>query len=111
MRGHAAALCGYSCGHRPRSLKLAGYRNPPPVGHGRQGCRVLSVSYVSDLCFMFQVFHLNVAKVDMECCICCNGNICMLQAYVLIVSCVSDVYFKMFHRNVSKVDLVLHMLQ
>jgi hypothetical protein len=51
---------------------------------------------------MFQVLHLNVAKVNLRCCICCNGNICMLQAYVLIVSCVSNVLFQMFYLNVSK---------
>jgi hypothetical protein len=45
---------------------------------------------------MFQVFHLTTAKVDMGYCICCNANICMLQIYVSIVSCVSDVCFKCF---------------
>jgi hypothetical protein len=64
-------------------------------------------------CFqlMFQVFHLSVAKVDLRCCICCNGNICMLQAYVSSISGVSDILFQMFHLDVSKFDLLLHMLQ
>jgi hypothetical protein len=60
---------------------------------------------------MFQVFYLNVAKVDLECCICCSGNIRMLQAYVSIVSCVLDICFECFHLDVSKVDMVLHILQ
>ena len=42
---------------------------------------------------MFQVFHLNVVKVYLRCYICCNGNIRILQAYVLIIS---DIYFKCF---------------
>ena len=45
---------------------------------------------------MFQVFHLDVAKEDLRCCICCNDNICMLQAYVSSVSVVSNVCFKCF---------------
>jgi hypothetical protein len=57
---------------------------------------------------MFQVFHLSVAKVDLRC---CNGNICMLQAYVSSISGVSDILFQMFHLDVSKFDLLLHMLQ
>jgi hypothetical protein len=32
---------------------------------------------------MFKVFHLDVVKVDLRCCICSNDN--MLQAYVLSV--------------------------
>jgi hypothetical protein len=46
--------------------------------------------------FMFQVFFLNIAKVNLGCCICCNGNIHVLQAYVLSVSDVSDICFKCF---------------
>jgi hypothetical protein len=45
---------------------------------------------------MFQVFHLNVTKVNLGCCICCNGNIRMLQTSVLSVSGVSDICFKCF---------------
>jgi hypothetical protein len=90
---------------------------------------------------MFQMFNLNVAKVNMRCCICCNGNINMLQAYVSYVSDVSfkcfiwmfrkliwyctyrigytrmfqthilSVFKRMFHLDVSKIDRMLHMLQ
>jgi hypothetical protein len=60
----------------------------------------LDVAYIFQ-CFwrfrlMFQVFYLNVAKVDLGCCICCNGNIRKLQAYVSIISCVLDICFKCF---------------
>jgi hypothetical protein len=41
--------------------------------------------------FVFQVYYQDVAKVDMRCCICCNDNICILQAYVSSVSGVSNV--------------------
>jgi hypothetical protein len=51
---------------------------------------------------MFQVFHLDVAKVDLGCCICCIDNVRMLQVYV---SRVSDVYCKYFHLDVSKVNV------
>jgi hypothetical protein len=61
-----------------------------PVGT-RANAVFSSVSDVSDLCF--KCFHLNVAKVDLGFCICCKGNIRMLQAYV---SGVSDVCFKCF---------------
>jgi hypothetical protein len=60
---------------------------------------------------MFQVFHLNVVKVDLRCCICCNGNIRTLQAYVSNVSSVSTCLFQMLHLDVSRVDLVLNMMQ
>jgi hypothetical protein len=51
---------------------------------------------------MFQVFHLDVAKVDLGCCICCIDNVRMLQAYA---SRVSDVCCKCFHLDISKVDV------
>jgi hypothetical protein len=50
---------------------------------------------------MFQVFNLNVAKVDLGCCIRCKCKIRMLQAYVWSVSYVCLI----FHLDVSKVDL------
>ena len=51
---------------------------------------------------MFQVFHLDVAKVYLRCCICCNDNIRMLQAYVF--KCFICI-FQVFHLDVTKVDL------
>jgi hypothetical protein len=54
---------------------------------------------------LFQVFHLDVVKVDLGYCICCNDNIRMLQAYVSSISDVSDVCFKCVHLDVVKVDL------
>jgi hypothetical protein len=54
---------------------------------------MLRFKYFRRFRFMFQMFHLDIAKVDLRCCICCNDNICMLQAYV---SSVSDVCFKCF---------------
>jgi hypothetical protein len=60
---------------------------------------------------MFQVFYLNVAKVNMRC---CNGNIRMMQAYVLIVSCVLDVLFQISSgcfkssSSVAHVAMVIH---
>jgi hypothetical protein len=73
----------------PHGPELAGYHTPPP---GRPWPPATLRCF---RCFrlMFQVFHLNVAKVDLECYICCKGNICKLQAYV---SCISDVCFKSF---------------
>jgi hypothetical protein len=47
---------------------------------------------------MFQVFHLDVAKVDLRCCICCNDNICMLQVYVF--KCFRCI-FQVFHLDVA----------
>jgi hypothetical protein len=52
---------------------------------------------------MFQVFYLNVAKVDLGCFICCNDNIRMFQAYVQSVSVVSDACFNCFHLDVAYV--------
>jgi hypothetical protein len=54
---------------------------------------------------MFQVFHLDVAKVDLRCCICCNNNIRMLQTYVSVVS---DVCFKCFIGILQKYIWMLH---
>jgi hypothetical protein len=54
---------------------------------------------------MFQVFDLNVAKVDLGCCICCNDNIRMLQAYVFeCFSCFKSM-FQVFHHDVVEVYL------
>jgi hypothetical protein len=73
----------------PHGPELAGYHSPSP---GRPWPPATLWCF---RCFrlMFQVFRLNVAKVDLECYICCKCNIRMLQAYV---SCVSDVCFKSF---------------
>jgi hypothetical protein len=53
---------------------------------------------------LFQVFHLDAAKVDLRCCICCNDKIRMLQAYVQVLQ-----VFQTYVANVSsgcfKVDL------
>ena len=47
--------------------------------------------------------HMDVAKVDIECFICCNDNIRMFQAYVQSISVVSDTCFKCFHLDVAYV--------
>jgi hypothetical protein len=57
---------------------------------------------------MFQVFHLDVAKVYLGCFICCNDNVCMFQAYVQSVSVVLDISFKCFHLDVAYVAMVAH---
>jgi hypothetical protein len=57
---------------------------------------------------MFHVFHLDVAKVDMECFVCFNDNIQMFQAYVQSVYVVSDVCFKCFYLNVAYVVVAAH---
>jgi hypothetical protein len=54
---------------------------------------------------MFQVFHHNVAKVDLRCFICCNDNIHIFQVYVQSVSIVSDVCFKCFHLDVAYITI------
>jgi hypothetical protein len=48
---------------------------PHQVGRGRRRCRVKCFMHFK---LMFQVFHLDIAKVDLGCCICCNDNIRML---------------------------------
>jgi hypothetical protein len=50
---------------------------------------------------MFQVFHLNVTKVDPGCCICCKDNICMFASRYF--RCFRRL-FQMFHLDVSQVD-------
>jgi hypothetical protein len=54
---------------------------------------------------MFQVFHLNVAKVDLGCCICCSDNIHMLQAYVFMCFSCFKSMFQVFHHDVAEVYL------
>jgi hypothetical protein len=56
---------------------------------------------------MFQVFYLDVAKVDLRCCICCNDNIRMLQVYVLNVSGVFKHMFQVFRLDVAYVAMAL----
>jgi hypothetical protein len=82
-------------------LELASYRRSP-LG------RPWSPATLCFKCFscfrlMFQVFHLDVTKVDLQCCIRCNDNVRMLQAYVSSGSNVSVICFKCFIR-------MLHML-
>jgi hypothetical protein len=58
---------------------------------------------------MFWAFHPNVAKADLECCICCDDNILMLQAYVFeCFSCFKSI-FQVFHHDVAKI--YLHLAQ
>jgi hypothetical protein len=57
---------------------------------------------------MFQVFHLDVAKVDIGYCICCNDNIRILQVYVLSVSGVFRRMFQVFYLDVAYVVMTLH---
>jgi hypothetical protein len=57
---------------------------------------------------MFQVFHLDVTKIDLRCFICCNDNIGMLEAYILSVLGVSDVCSKCFI-SMLHILLWLHM--
>ena len=56
---------------------------------------------------LFQVFHLDVAKLDKGCCICFNDIICMLQAYVSSVSAILDVCFKCVYLDVAYVAIAL----
>ena len=54
---------------------------------------------------MFEAFNLNAVKVDLGCCICCNDNIRMLQAYVFeCFNCVKSM-FQVFHHDVAEVYL------
>jgi hypothetical protein len=50
---------------------------------------------------LFKVYHLDVAKLDLKCRICCSDNISILQTYVSSVSNVSDVCFKCVHLDVA----------
>ena len=52
--------------------------------------------------------HMDVAKVDIECFICCNDNIRMFQAYVQSISVVSDTCFKCFHLDVAYIAMAAH---
>jgi hypothetical protein len=56
---------------------------------------------------LFQVYHLDVVKLDLKCRICCSDNISMLQTYVSSVSNVSDVCFKCVHLDVAYVAMTL----
>jgi hypothetical protein len=56
---------------------------------------------------MFQVFYLDVAKVDLSCCICCNDNIRMLQAYVSKCFRCFKCMFQVFHLDVTYVAMAL----
>jgi hypothetical protein len=60
---------------------------------------------------MFQVFDLDVVKVDLGYFICYNDNICMFQAYTQSVLVVSDTCFKCFHLDVAYVAMAIHMFQ
>jgi hypothetical protein len=53
---------------------------------------------------MFQMFHLDVAEVYLRCCICCNDNIRMLQAYIF--KCFRRM-FKAFHLDVAYVVMAI----
>jgi hypothetical protein len=75
----------------PSRPELASYRIPQPGRPWLSATPCLKCFRRFQL--MFQVFHLNVAKVNIGCCICCNGNMRMLQANV---SSVSDVCLKCF---------------
>jgi hypothetical protein len=57
---------------------------------------------------LFQVFHLDIAKVDLGCCICCNDIIRMLQAYVSTVLDVSEVCFMCVYMYVAYVAMPIH---
>jgi hypothetical protein len=91
--------CVVSCTGRPSPnqgpvlspTELAGYRISSP-----DRPRPPATPCFRRFILMFQVFYLDVAKVNLGCCICCNDNIRMLQAYVSSVLCVSDVYLKCF---------------
>ena len=48
------------------------------------------------------MFYLDVVKVYLRCCICCNDNIRMLQAYIF--KCFRRM-FQVFHLDVAKIDL------
>jgi hypothetical protein len=54
---------------------------------------------------MFELFHLDVAKIDLGCCIRCNDNIRMLQAYVF--KCFKHM-FQVFHLDVAYVAMAIH---
>ena len=73
----------------------------------RDVAHVVVAIHVCFICFrcMLQVFHRDVAKVDLD-----VAYTCMLQAYVSIVSGISYVCCKCFIW-IAKVDLVLHILQ
>jgi hypothetical protein len=74
-----------------------------------------SPPYVANVCFnycryfrgMLQVFCIDVAKVDWDICIRCNGYTCMLQAFVSNVSSIfSYACCKCFYLDVT---YVLHI--
>jgi hypothetical protein len=74
------------------------------IGHAHRRRRVSSVFGVPNLCF--KCFDLDVAKIYLRCCICCNDNICMLQTYVF--KCFRRM-FQVFWLDVAKVDLGVHI--
>jgi hypothetical protein len=58
---------------------------------------------------MFQLFYLDIVKVDLRCFICCNDNIRIFQVYVQSVLVVSDTCFKCFHLDVAYIALDTHV--
>jgi hypothetical protein len=77
---------------------------------------VASICFKCLRCFirMLQVFHLDVAKVNLNIACVCNGFKC----FQMFFASISDVYCKCFihmlqgfYLDVAKVNLMLHMLQ
>jgi hypothetical protein len=94
--------CTLGSSRRPPDLSLLATVVPHQVG-------TLSPTTLCFKCFMrfrlmFQVFHLDVAKVNLRCCMCCNENIRMLQAYA---SSVFRRMFQVFHLDVAYVAIAL----
>jgi hypothetical protein len=58
---------------------------------------------------LFQVFHLDIAKVDLRRCIGCNGIIRMLQAYVSTILDVSEICFKCVYLDIAYVVMPIHV--
>jgi hypothetical protein len=106
-----------SQGHARVWLDASGVRAPPaPTLRAGIDCLglpslmlqiyVLSISDVSEV--HCNLFHVDVAKVDRECCTCCKCFRGILQAFVQNVSSISDVYCKRFDRMFI---CFTHMLQ
>jgi hypothetical protein len=57
---------------------------------------------------IFQVFHLDVAKVYLRCCICYNDDIRMSQAYVFMCFRCFRRVFQVFHLDVAYVAMAIH---
>jgi flagella basal body P-ring formation protein FlgA len=79
------------CSQRPLKPESTVYRSPPL---GRPWPPATPCFRRFKL--MFQVVHLDVAKVDLRCFICCNDNIRMFQAYVQSVLVVFKRMFQVF---------------